>query len=375
MEPLQIPGNVLFVNGKDGVGRLISATALGTTGQMFSAPVCSSGGAFGAPLYHAGIIYVPCAGGLTAISVAANSASFTSAPGFAAPSGASGPPIFAGGLVWSTGWRSTNVLYGLDPATGAVRFQQNMGTFDHFATPSAGGGRLFVAAGSKLNALTISAFPPPTTTALHASANPTIAGRTISLAATVSPAPDAGTVAFTSGGAALPGCGAVAVAPVTGQAVCRVTPRAGTLVVAAAYAGDTYFGPSTPTSLSVRVTPAAPSLSHVRLARRRVTARAGIVLRLTLSRAALLHVSIGRLLAGHKVSRRCRAGRGHGARCTVTRRARRISFQGRRGANRRHLRLRGLAPGRYTVALSAVGPGESRSRTVTVRFQILRSTR
>ena len=37
MEPLQLPGGMLFVNGKDGVGRLISATALGTTGQVFSA--------------------------------------------------------------------------------------------------------------------------------------------------------------------------------------------------------------------------------------------------------------------------------------------------------------------------------------------------
>ncbi len=373
MEPLQLPGGMLFVNGKDGVGRLISATALGTTGQVFSAPACPGGGDFGAPLYHGGTIYMPCSGGLAAVSLAANSQSFSAAPGFSAPTGASGPPIFAGGLVWSTGWRATNVLYGLDPATGAIRFQQNMGGFDHFATPSAGGGRLFVAAGSKVSALTISSFPPATTTALHSSANPARAGSAITLTATVSPVPDAGTVSFTSGGQALPGCGAAAVSPATGAAACRATLGA-TRVVTAAYSGDAYFGPSTSTPLAVRVTPPAPSLSHVRLGARRVTARAGVTLRLTLSQAAQVHVSIARLLSGHKVNRRCRAGRGHGARCTVSRRARRTSFHAKRGRNRRHLRLRGLAPGRYAVSISAVGPGGRRSRTVTLRFAIVRRT-
>src|SRR6185312_15579692 len=51
MEPLQLPGDMLFVAGKDGIGRLIAAGALGTTGQVLvarraaraapSAPRCS----------------------------------------------------------------------------------------------------------------------------------------------------------------------------------------------------------------------------------------------------------------------------------------------------------------------------------------------
>jgi outer membrane protein assembly factor BamB len=370
MEPLQVPGGMLFVNGKDGVGRLISAGALGTTGQVFSGQVCS-GGAFGAPLYHSGLIYVPCSGGLAAISLAANSQSFTGASGFSAPAGASGPPIFAGGLVWSTGWRSTHLLYGLDPATGAVRYQQNLGTFDHFATPSAGGGRLFVAAGAKVSALTISAFPPATTTALLASANPATAGRAIALTATVSPVPDAGTVAFTSGGAALPGCGAVAVAPATGVAVCHASLSAGTRVLQAAYGGDAYFGPSSSAPLSVLVRHAVPSLARVRLSARRVTARAGVLLRLTVSEAARVQVQLNRLLSGHKVGNRCRVGTRRGRRCTVTPRARRFSFDARRGRNRHHLRLRGLRPGRYVVAITAIGPGAVRSRTVRLRFRIV----
>jgi outer membrane protein assembly factor BamB len=375
MEPLQLPGGMLFVNGKDGVGRLISATALGTTGQVFSAQVCGSGGAFGAALYHAGAIYVPCSDGLTAVSLSANAQSFSASSGFNAPPGAVGPPIFAGGLVWSTGWGSTNLLYGLDPATGAVRYERNMGGFNHFATPSAGGGRLFVAAGSEVSALTISAFPPGTTTSLRAAAGTATAGRPITLTATVSPAPDAGTVAFSASGAAVPGCGAVAVAPASGQAVCQAKLLVGNRVLQAAYAGDAYFGPSSSAPVSVQVRPAAPVLSHVRLSARRVTARAGVVLRLTLSEAARVHVSVGRMLTGHKVHRRCRAGRGRGARCTVIRRARRLAFTGRRGRNRRHLRLRGLAPGRYALAVSAVGHGGGRSRTVRLRLVIVRAGR
>jgi outer membrane protein assembly factor BamB len=376
MEPLQLPGGMLFVDGKDGVGRLISATALGTTGQVFNAQLCSSsGGAYGAPLYHAGVIYVPCAGGLTAVSVAANSSSFTPLLSFAAPSGASGPPIFAGGLVWSTGWRSSQILYGLDPSTGAVRFQQNMGTFDHFATPSAGGGRLFVAAGAKVSALTIAAFPPATTTGLRSSLNPATAGRAFTLTAAVAPAPDAGTVAFTSGAAPIGGCGAVPVSPTTGIATCRATLTAGTRILKASYGGDAYFAPSSSGTLSEVVRPPAPALSHVRVAPRRATARRGITLRLTLSEAAQLHVQINHLLSGRRVGHRCRVGAKRGARCTVSRRARRSSVRGRRGANHRHLSLRRLAPGRYSAVVSAVGPGGRRSRAVTVRFQVVRSQR
>jgi outer membrane protein assembly factor BamB len=375
MEPLQLPGGMLFVDGKDGVGRLISAAALGTAGQVFSAPVCSSGGAFGASLYHAGVIYVPCAGGLTAVSLAPNSSSFAALSSFAAPAGASGPPIFAGGLVWSTGWRSSQILYGLDPGTGVVRFQEKMGTFDHFATPSAGGGRLFVAAGAKVSALRIAAFPPATTTGLRSSLNPATAGRAFTLSATVTPAPDAGTVAFTSGGAPVGGCAAVAVSPTTGVATCRATLTAGTHVLEASYGGDAYFAPSSSGTLSEMVRPPAPALSHVRVAPRRATARRGITLRLTLSEAAQLHVEIHHLQSGRRVHHRCRLGASHGARCTVSQRARRISFHARRGADHRHLSLRGLALGRYLAVVSAVGPGGRRSRTVTVRFQIIRPHR
>ncbi len=175
-EPLPLPGGLLFEIGKDGVGRLLSGSPLGSTSQVFSAQVCRGGGAFGASLYRDGVIYVPCSGGLAAVTLTTSpSPSFAALAGWSAPTGASGPPIFAGGLVWSTGWRGTGLLYGLDPGTGAVHFQQSLGTFNHFATPSAGGGRLFAAVGSTVTALTI-ATPPPPSGAPPPSGSPPAAG-------------------------------------------------------------------------------------------------------------------------------------------------------------------------------------------------------
>ena len=52
-----------------------------------------------------------------------------------------GPPIVAGGLVWTIG--SNGVLYGLNPSTGAVREQATIGApANHFPTPSVGAGLL-----------------------------------------------------------------------------------------------------------------------------------------------------------------------------------------------------------------------------------------
>jgi hypothetical protein len=54
-----------------------------------------------------------------------------------------GPPIVAAGLVWTIG--SDGVLYGLSPATGAVRQHATVGTStNHFPTPSVGNGLLLV---------------------------------------------------------------------------------------------------------------------------------------------------------------------------------------------------------------------------------------
>jgi hypothetical protein len=52
-------------------------------------------------------------------------------------------------------------LYGLDPATGVPRYTEMLpsAAVDHFASPSAAGGRLFVASGSSVTAYQTAALP------------------------------------------------------------------------------------------------------------------------------------------------------------------------------------------------------------------------
>jgi hypothetical protein len=83
-------------------------------------------------------VYLPCLSGVTAVradrSPAALHLLWTSGSG-------GGPPILAAGLVWTIGQNGN--LYGLSPATGAVRQQASIGTpANHFPTPSAGDGLL-----------------------------------------------------------------------------------------------------------------------------------------------------------------------------------------------------------------------------------------
>jgi outer membrane protein assembly factor BamB len=166
-EPLPLPRGLLFVAGKDGVGRLLSTTPLGPASQVFSATACRRDGVYGASLYRHGVIYAPCGSGLAALKLSTSPVpSFTALRGWRPPVGDTGPPIFAGGLVWSTAWR-TRSFYAMDPGSGAGRFRTTLLGLSHFTTPSAGGGRLFVAAGSKLMALRISSLPRPKLSAVR----------------------------------------------------------------------------------------------------------------------------------------------------------------------------------------------------------------
>ncbi len=140
--PAILDDGLVFQAGKEGVGYLLRAGHLGGIGgQAFSAKVCS-GGAFGGTAWMPPFVYVPCTGGLAAVRLESE-ASFTVAwtgPGFDA-----GPPIVAGGAVWTVDVNSGD-LYAFDARSGRQRFRASLGSVTHFASPSAAGGRLYVAA-------------------------------------------------------------------------------------------------------------------------------------------------------------------------------------------------------------------------------------
>jgi len=142
-------GSMVFQVGKEGVGYLLSAAHLGGVGgQLYSARVCQ--GAYGANAVDASgqLVLVPCQDGLYAVRIGPG-------PSFRVawhhPQLAPGPPVLAGGVVWVLDPQAGR-LVGLDPATGQVRFSQQVGPATRFSAPAAAGGELLVAAGGRLSA-------------------------------------------------------------------------------------------------------------------------------------------------------------------------------------------------------------------------------
>ena len=361
-EPLLLPDGLVFAIGKAGVGYLLSASHLGGTGSdpVFKADVCA--GSWGGSIYVSGVIYVTCSDGIWALSLNAQAKTFSPLAGWSVTSGAAGPPIEAGGLIWSAGWQD-GTLYGLDPATGSVTFSTNLGSFNHFATPSAGGGLLFVANDDQVTALRIANTPPPspTATTMSASTRTAAAGAPVTLTATVSPAPNAGTVRFTDGAATIAGCATAAVNPVSGRATCTTTwHQAGTHTLGALYTGDAFYAGSRSGAITVqvRVVP-PPVLSRPHLSGSGTTR----TLQLTLSTSATVTVTITQRVAGRRANGRCRTGVRHGRRCTLTVRRARFTLHARRGANTFRLKLSRLRAGRYAVSVSAVDSHRLVSRT------------
>jgi polyvinyl alcohol dehydrogenase (cytochrome) len=368
--PLLLPDGLVFEIGKQGIGYLLSQSHLGGEGAnpLHSASVCS--GSWGGGIYVGGVIYVACSDGMYALKLDTTTKTFAPLAGWSVNSNAVAPPIFAGGLVWSTGSSAnsqTGLLSAINPTTGATMFSANLNGFEHFATPSAAGGLLFVAnntssGGDQVTAYRIAKTPPPSATKMSvaSSSNPAAAGERVTLTATVAPTPDAGTVAFTDGGKTIAGCGAVPVSAATVRATCTTSFKTkGSRAIVAKYSGDAYYlAASGSLTQSVTATLPPPSISHLRV---RVVRRK-LRLSVTLSEPARLTVVVWKLVPGRRLDRRCRPRARHGRRCTATVMKLRFHLNARGGASRFRPRMRALAPGRYLVTVIAIGSDGARSR-------------
>ncbi len=165
-----LPRGLLFQAGKDGVGYLIDESTMHEgAAAVYSHAVCHEhegfSGSFGGDSFAAGVLYIPCENGVQALAYSEADETFT--PLWQGPSDAVGPPIVSAGLVWTVATGKFNgggtTLYGLDPATGVPRYAETLPSpvIDHFASPSAAGGRLFVATGYSVTAYQVSQLPPP----------------------------------------------------------------------------------------------------------------------------------------------------------------------------------------------------------------------
>jgi ribosomal protein S28E/S33 len=102
--------------------------------------------------------------------------------------------------------------------------------------------------------------PAPTATTVTASPNPSDAGQAVTVTATIAPAANDGTVAFSADGRALDGCATLT--PSAGVAVCRVTGLGpGPHELRATYSGSTRSGGSSGSVMQTVVGVAAASVS------------------------------------------------------------------------------------------------------------------
>ncbi|MFL5909122.1 MAG: PQQ-binding-like beta-propeller repeat protein [Gaiellaceae bacterium] len=141
VQPTLLRGGLVFQSGKNGTGYLIGSRLGGIGRELFSAHVCDA--AFGATAYKPPFIYVPCSGGLTAIRVEGKRFSLAwRRTGFNA-----GPPIVAGGAVWTID-RSSGTLHGYAPATGRDVTSAELGDAIGFPTAAAAGSLLVAPGGA-----------------------------------------------------------------------------------------------------------------------------------------------------------------------------------------------------------------------------------
>ena len=162
MAPALLPDGQVVIAGKAGIAYLLDGAHLGGIGgQRVSLSSVCPDDVDGGSAEVGTVVYLPCLSGIVAVRVGASPPTldleWSSGTG-------GGPPIVAGGLVWTIGQDGT--LSGLDPTTGSVRRQASVGApSNHFPTPSVGDGLLLAASADRVVAFTASPKP--------ASASPT----------------------------------------------------------------------------------------------------------------------------------------------------------------------------------------------------------
>jgi len=167
--PAVLGNGLVFQIGKSGTGYLLKQSALGGVGgQLASLPSLCGGEVLGGDAFANNTVYVPCSGGVVAVRVGTSPPSLTRL--WQTPTGANGPPIIAGGMVWSIGG---STLQGLDPSTGAsIEHFGLAGEANHFPTASVGDGLLLAPSTDQVQAFTT----PPVSKVTRPTSGATLAG-------------------------------------------------------------------------------------------------------------------------------------------------------------------------------------------------------
>jgi outer membrane protein assembly factor BamB len=168
--PALLPNGLAFEVGKSQTAYVLAQSHLGgLNGQV--ALTNSFCFADGGSADLDGTLFVPCSGGIEAVTP-------TASPPVAlwsTSSGAHGSPIVAGGLVWSIG---NGNLYALDPANGTEIQHFAIGpSVSSFPSPSAADGLILAPSSTQIHAFEGPAgLPPPTTSVLIPATGATLSG-------------------------------------------------------------------------------------------------------------------------------------------------------------------------------------------------------
>ena len=145
--PALVGNNMIFEVGKQHVGYLLSTTSLGL---LDSLTVCT-GEALGGTAFDGSHLFVPCQERVREVNI--DAAHHSASLGWAGPTVATaGPPILAGGALWSVEWPG-GTLYALSHTTGATLATFALGAVPHFASPSAALGLVLVGTDTGVTAL------------------------------------------------------------------------------------------------------------------------------------------------------------------------------------------------------------------------------
>ena len=155
--PPALVGGSVVQAGKSQTAFLLSGPHLGGIGgQQAELDLCTDADVDGGVAVTGSVVYLPCQAGLVAVRVSASPPSLTEL--WQTTSGASDPPVVAGGLVWAMGGGS---LYGLEPQNGRSAVSLSVAQpQNHFPTPSVGDRLLLVPASTSLSAFSGSAGRP-----------------------------------------------------------------------------------------------------------------------------------------------------------------------------------------------------------------------
>jgi outer membrane protein assembly factor BamB len=154
--PALLADGTLLQAGKSQRAFLLNQAHLGgvdTGGTVTTISLCNGAEVDGGNAVQGTIVYIPCQGGVEAVQTSPSPTVL-----WQAPDGIGGPPIMAGGLVWSI---NGSTLYGIDPATGTPLQQVSVGgEANHFPTPSVGDGLLLAPSTDQVYAFSGSAGLP-----------------------------------------------------------------------------------------------------------------------------------------------------------------------------------------------------------------------